>query len=250
MNIAIIGYGRMGHEIEKIAIAKKINVAAIIDPHEKEATHKFIDEDSLKNADVCVDFTIPNIVVGNIKKIAKLKKNMVIGTTGWYDQINEARRIIKQNNTGFIYSSNFSIGVNVFFRIAENAAKMFNKIDDYDVYGYELHHNKKIDSPSGTAKILGDILIKNIRRKNKLLFEKIGRKIEPDELHFASVRAGAIPGTHVVGFDSDADTIELKHTARSREGFALGAIMAAQWIQNKKGFYTIDNMIDELIGGD
>ena len=247
MNIAIIGYGRMGHEIEKIAIAKKINVAAIIDPHEKKVTHKIIDADSLKNADVCIDFTIPNIAVENIKKIAKLKKNIVIGTTGWHGQINEARRIIKQNNTGLIYSSNFSIGVNVFFKIVEDAARMFNNIEDYDAYGYELHHSKKVDSPSGTAKTLGDILIKNIRRKNKLLFDKIDREIEPNELHFASVRAGSIPGTHVVGFDSNADTIELKHTARNREGFALGAIMAAQWIQNRKGFYTINDMLKNIM---
>ena len=136
----------------------------------------------------------------------------------------------------------------MFFKIIENAAKIVNKIEDYDIYGYELHHNKKIDSPSGTAKTMGDILIKNIKRKNKLLFDKIERKIEPNELHFASVRAGAIPGTHVVGFDSSADTIELKHIARTREGFALGAIMAAQWIHNKKGFYSINDMMENILG--
>ena len=154
---------------------------------------------------------------------------------------------MKQNGTGLIHSSNFSIGVNVFFKIIENAARMFNKIEEYDVYGYEMHHNKKIDSPSGTAKTIGNILINNIKRKDKLLFEAINRKIQPNELHFASVRAGAIPGTHAVGFDSDADTIELKHTARNREGFALGAIMAAKWIKNKKGFYTIDDMMDSIM---
>lgn len=247
MNIAIIGYGRMGHEVEKIAIAKGINVASIIDPSGKDATHKAIDEKSLKNADVCIDFTVPSIVLDNIKKISKLKKNIVVGTTGWYDGLDDARKIIKENNVGLIYSSNFSIGVNIFFRIIEDAAKMFNKIDDYDVYGYELHHNKKIDSPSGTAKAIGELLLKNIKRKKKLLFEKIGRKIEPDELHFASVRSGSIPGTHVVGFDSNADTIELKHIARNREGFALGAIMAAQWIQNKKGFYNINDMLNSIM---
>lgn len=247
MNISIIGYGRMGHEVEKIAIAKGINIASIIDPNEKNATHKAIDEKSLKNADVCIDFTVPSIVLDNIKKISKLKKNIVVGTTGWHDKLDDAGRIIKQSNTGLIYSSNFSIGVNIFFRIIEDAAKMFNKIDDYDVYGYELHHNKKIDSPSGTAKAIGELLLKNIKRKKKLLFEKIGRKIEPDELHFASVRSGSIPGTHVVGFDSNADTIELKHIARNREGFALGAIMAAQWIQNKKGFYNINDMLNSIL---
>ena len=247
MNIAIIGYGKMGHEIERIAKSKGINVVSIIDPADNNANYREIDEKSMHNADVCIDFTNPNAVIGNIQKISKFKKNIVIGTTGWYDKLNEAKDIVKKGNVGLIYASNFSIGVNVFFNIIENAAKIINKIEEYDIYGYELHHNKKIDSPSGTARTIGEILIKNIKRKNKLLFEKIDRKIEPNELHIASVRAGSIPGTHVVGFDSSADTIELKHVARNREGFALGAIMAAQWIQNKKGFYDIDDLLGEIL---
>ncbi|MDP3764939.1 MAG: 4-hydroxy-tetrahydrodipicolinate reductase [Nanoarchaeota archaeon] len=249
MNIAIIGYGKMGHEIERIAKSKGINVVSIIDLNDDSATYREINEKSMHNVDVCIDFTNPNAVINNIQKISKFKKNVVVGTTGWYDKLEEAKKLVNQNNIGLIYASNFSIGVNMFFKIIENAAKIMNKIDDYDIYGYELHHNKKIDSPSGTAKTIGEILIKNIKRKNKLLFEKIDRKIEPNELHYASVRAGYIPGTHVVGFDSSADTIELKHVARSREGFALGAIMAAQWIHNKKGFYDINDMMKSIIGG-
>ena len=243
MNIAIVGYGKMGQEVEKAAKARGINVKSIIDPNDNNASHKEINDKSMSNVDVCIDFTNPSAVVGNISKISKFRKNIVVGTTGWYDKITEAKNIVKNSKTGLVYASNFSIGVNVFFKIIENAAKIVNKIDDYDIYGYELHHNKKIDSPSGTARTIGEILIKNIKRKNKLLFEKIDRKIEPNELHFASVRAGFIPGTHVVGFDSSADTIELKHTARSREGFAIGAVMAAQWIKNKRGFYNIDDII-------
>lgn len=248
MNIAIIGYGRMGHEIERISRAKGINVATIIDPNEKGASHKKINGASMKNVDVCIDFTNPNAVINSLQKISQFKKNMVIGTTGWYEKIDEAKDIAKKSGIGLIYASNFSIGINIFFRIIENAAKIVNKIEDYDVYGYELHHNKKIDSPSGTAKTIGEILIKNIKRKNKLLFEKIDRKIEPNELHFASIRAGSIPGTHIVGLDSSADTIELKHVARNREGFAVGAIAAAQWIRNKKGFYDINDMMKSIIG--
>ena len=237
----------MGHEIEKAAKARGITVKSIIDPNDNNANYREINEKSMSNVDVCIDFTNPSAVIGNISKISKFRKNIVVGTTGWYDKISEAKNIVKNSKTGLVYASNFSIGVNVFFKIIENAAKIFNKIDDYDIYGYELHHNKKIDSPSGTAKTIGEILIKNIKRKNKLLFEKIDRKIEPNELHFASVRAGFIPGTHVVGFDSSADTIELKHAARNREGFASGAIMAAQWIQNKKGFYNIDDLLGEIL---
>ena len=132
-------------------------------------------------------------------------------------------------------------------RVIVDGAKIIDKIADYDVFGYELHHNRKKDSPSGTAKSIEKILLDNIKRKKKILEDKLDRKINADELHFASIRGGDIPGTHVVGFDSVADTIELKHTARSREGFALGAIMAAQWLKGKKGFFTIDDMMNEII---
>lgn len=247
MNLSIIGYGNMGHEIEKVAKSKGIAVKSIIDRSDKNATHKEINEESMHNVDVCIDFTNSTSVIYNIEKISKFKKNMVVGTTGWYNKIDEVKEIVKKNNIGLIYASNFSIGVNIFFKIVENAAKIINKVDDYDIYGYELHHNRKIDSPSGTAKTIGEILIRNIKRKNKLLFEKIDRKIEPNELHFASVRAGSIPGTHGVGFDSSADTIELKHTARNREGFAIGTLMAAEWIKDKKGFYSIDDFMKDIL---
>ncbi len=248
MNIAIIGYGRMGQEIEKAAKAKGINIKSIIDPNSSDANCKEINEESMRDVDVCIDFSTPSAVVDNIKKISKFKKNVVVGTTGWYSSLDEAKDIVKRGGMGLIYASNFSIGVNIFFKIIESAAEIIDKIDDYDVFGYELHHNKKIDSPSGTAKTIGEILIGRIRRKNKLLFDKIDRKIEPNELHFASVRSGFIPGTHVVGFDSSADTIELKHAARNREGFALGAVMAAQWINGKKGFYSIGDMMKSILG--
>ena len=235
MNISIVGYGRMGKEIEKIARAKGIAVISIIDLNDKNANFREIDEKSMKNVDVCIDFTRPDAVIGNLQKISKFKKNIVIGTTGWNEKLDEAKKIVKQNNIGLIYASNFSVGVNVFFRIVENAAKIMNNLDDYDVFGYELHHNKKLDSPSGTAKSIEKILVKNISRKK--------------QVPFASVRSGNIPGTHVVGFDSSADTIELTHTARNREGFALGALMAAEWIQNKKGFFEINDMMNEIVGG-
>ena len=250
MNISIIGYGKMGREIEKAAKAKNITVKSIVDIRDSNAAYREINKESMQDVDVCIDFTHPDSAVENIKTISKFKKNIVVGTTGWHQNIDEAREVVKKSGIGLIYASNFSVGVNVFFRILEEAARIIDNIEDYDVYGYELHHNKKVDSPSGTAKTIGEILIRNIKRKNKLLFEKIGRKIEPNELHFASIRAGFIPGTHVVGFDSSADTIELKHTARNREGFALGAIMAAQWINRKRGLYTIDDMMKSIIGGE
>lgn len=246
MNIAILGYGKMGHEIEKAAKSRGISVTATIDPNNSEASCQEISAESLKGADVVIDFTHPGALVENVKKVAVLKKNMLVGTTGWYDQLDEVREIVKDSGIGFIYSSNFSVGVSMFFRMVEEAAKLVDKVPAYDAFGYELHHSQKADSPSGTAKTLAETLAANIKRKSKINYDRVNRKISPDELHFASIRAGSIPGTHVVGFDSEADTIELKHTARSRAGFALGAVLAAEWLHGKKGFFEMKDFVNEF----
>ncbi|MFH1587544.1 MAG: 4-hydroxy-tetrahydrodipicolinate reductase [Candidatus Diapherotrites archaeon] len=248
MNLALIGYGKLGGVVKNIADSKGIFISAIIDPTAEGATAKDITEESLKGADVCIDFTLPEVVVGNVEKVAKLGKNMVVGTTGWHDDLEKVRKIVEDSGIGFLYASNFSLGMNIFFRMVKNSAAYFNKFPDYDSFGYELHHNRKKDSPSGTAKSLAEIMVKGIDGKKKIVYDKLDRKIGEDELHFASVRAGDIPGTHVIGFDSVADTVELKHTARNREGFALGSLKAAEWINGKKGFYTIDDMMNEILG--
>ena len=245
MKIAVIGYGRMGKIIKQVALNRGHSVITI-DPEEK-ADFKEINKESLKGADVAIDFTIPAVALENAKLIAKEKVNIVMGTTGWYDKIEKMKSITK--DIGFIWSGNFSIGVNMFFRVIKEAAKIANKVPEYDIGAYELHHNQKKDSPSGTAEMLGKILIENIKRKTSLVFDKLDRKPKDDELHVASMRAGSIPGTHTVIFDSPADSIELKHTARSREGFALGSVLAAEFIKGKKGFYQIDDLMDNIIGG-
>ncbi len=248
MNIAIIGYGKMGHEIEKVAEAKGIAVRTI-DPTAGDADFKEISEESMRNADVCVDFSHPDAVIRNIEKAAKFKKNIVVGTTGWYGSMDKVKRIVKDAGIGLIWSGNFSIGVNAYFKIIEQAAKIMNNIEDYDVFVHEFHHSQKADSPSGTAVMIGKIIIANMKRKNKVVTQELKRKIEPNELHISSTRAGSIPGTHIVGFDSDADTIEIKHTARNRSGFALGAVMATEWIKGKKGFYDINDLMKQITGG-
>ena len=252
LNIAIIGYGKMGRTLESLAHEKGICVKSIIDPFvdAQGKVYNEINEKSLKGVDVCIDFTRPDVLIDNVKKVAALKKNMVVGTTAWYDKAEQVKKIVQDNNIGFIYAHNFSIGVNLLFRMTAYAAKLFDNFSQYDEYAYELHHNQKVDSPSGTAVKLGEVLVSNLSRKKKLVTERLDRKIEPDELHFASVRGGSIPGTHVIGFDSLADTIEVKHTARGRSGFADGALSAAQWINGKKGYYKFEDMMDEIIGGD
>lgn len=250
MNIAIIGYGKMGHEIEKALSETKHKVVAIIDPTIQAGGNKFkeVSAQALKDADVCMDFSSPSVVVDTIKKVAALGKNMIIGTTGWYDKLEEVKKIVQEKKIGLVYAPNYSIGVNIFFKIVKDAAKMFSKFDSYDPFVIEEHHKGKADSPSGTAKVLGNIIIENIPRKKKAVYDKLDRKIADDELHVVSVRAGNLPGTHIVGFDSEADIIKLEHEAKGRRGFVLGAIMAAEWVNGKKGLHTIDDVMKEVVG--
>lgn len=247
MNIAIIGYGKMGKEIEKIAKCKGINVKSIIDPNNSESMFAEINEISLKDIDVAIDFTHPDTAVENIIKVSDLGVNMVVGTTGWYDEMDKIKKIIENAKTGLIWSGNFSLGVNILFKIIENSSRIINKFDDYDCFIHEFHHKEKADSPSGTALMIGRILLENLDKKEKIVTEELKRKIKPDELHISSTRGGFIPGIHIIGFDSVADTIELKHTARGRQGFALGAITAAEWIKDKKGFFNIEDLMKSII---
>jgi 4-hydroxy-tetrahydrodipicolinate reductase len=246
MKIAIIGYGRMGQEIEKAALQKGHEIVAKIDSFNPCATAKEITTESLNGADVAIDFTVPADAIKNAKAYADAGINTVMGTTGWYDHMKEMESIAKTGNIGMIWSGNFSIGVNLFFRMIEDACKRIDNVKEYDAFAYELHHRQKKDSPSGTAEMIGKIMLDNLSGKKKIVREKLDRKINDDEFHLASVRAGSIPGTHVVGFDSEFDTIELKHSARSRGGFALGAVLAAEWIKGKKGFFGIDEFIKSL----
>lgn len=245
-NIALIGYGKMGQLVERFAIAKGHTITAKVDPY-ASGCDKEITQEALSGADVCIDFTHPQTAVANIKQMAALGKSMVIGTTGWYNQMDEIKQVVAQHQVGLIWSGNFSIGVNALFRIVGYAAQVFSNLPDYDVLGHEFHHKAKADSPSGTAAMLGKILLENMDRKQRLVVEMLDRKIEPDEIHFSSSRGGSIPGTHTVMFDSLVDTIEITHTARGREGFASGAVMAAEFIQGKTGFYNIDDLMNNVI---
>ena len=248
MKVSLIGYGKMGQLMETLLIEKGHEIVSKIDPNNPDADFKEITADAVEGADVCIDFTHPSCVLDNIKKVTALGKNMVVATTGWYNHVDDVKELVKQAGIGFIYASNFSLGVNIFYKMVEDCARTINKFSSYDISGIEFHHNRKADSPSGTAKSIAKILEKNIDRKTKLVYEMLDRKIKPDELHFASMRVGNMPGTHKIFFDSDADTIELAHTARNRKGFAAGAILAAEWIIDKTGFFTIADLMKEVMG--
>ncbi len=237
MKIALIGYGKMGKEIERCATEKGIDVCAIFDEN------KPVSGVEITDADVCIDFSIPSAVAHNVHVYAAAKKNAVIGTTGWLEHFDKINAAVHNAGIGLVYASNFSIGVNVFTQIVAYAAERMNAFEDYDAYIHEVHHNQKLDSPSGTALSLAKTLLEKIKRKKSLLTETSKGKIPPEFLHVTSSRTGAVPGTHTVGFDSFADTIELIHTARNRSGFAFGALFAARWIQGKKGVFTMADVL-------
>ncbi|MCL1959157.1 MAG: 4-hydroxy-tetrahydrodipicolinate reductase [Spirochaetes bacterium] len=251
MKIAIIGYGKMGKMIEQIACAQGHTITAITDPVAEDAgkpISKSIAEANLDSVDAAIEFSQPASAVPNIIELAKKKIPTVTGTTGWHERMDEVAKEIEKSGGSLLWSSNFSIGVNLFYRIAWYASELVNNFDEYDIGGFEAHHNKKLDSPSGTAKILAEGVLSRISRKKKIVWETMNRKPETDELHFPSLRMGSVPGTHSLFFDSSADTIEISHTARSREGFASGAVRAAQWLASEKrrGIFTIDEMLKDI----
>lgn len=239
MNIALIGYGKMGHEVEQLI--QESGAHHVVSVSYKKATDS-LDKEGIAKADVVIDFTSSEIVLENIKEIAGMGKNMVIGTTGWYDSLAEVKEITEKSKIGFIYAQNFSIGANIFFKLVGYAGSLFNKFGDYDVAGFEIHHTGKKDSPSGTAKKLASVIMENFPKKTKLETGRVDRQIEKQELHFASLRSGRNAGFHEVIFDSFADEVKLSHSAHGRRGFAEGALVAAEFIKDKKGFYSFDEV--------
>ena len=234
MRIALIGFGKMGREIDSVAREQGETIAKVFeidDPVRPEA---------LAEVDVCIEFSTPQAVMTNIRAAVEARRDIVVGTTGWDAQRPEIRSIVKES--GLLYSTNFSLGMNIFFRIVRRAAELMRNAEEYDPYIHEIHHRQKVDSPSGTALSLSRILLERIERKKSILTEPPDGKISPETLHVASTRAGLVMGTHTIGFDSEADLIELRHIAKNRRGFALGALTAARWLRGRKGIYTMDDV--------
>lgn len=246
MRILLSGYGSMGKEIEKILISRGHTLAGIIDPV-VEGAHKEISAAVLADADVVIDFSSPSAVLKNCEAYAKGNTPVVFGTTGWEDKRDQIREMIEKSGIGFVWGSNFSIGAHMLFKIAAYASAMINAVPEYDILVHELHHKRKKDSPSGTAITLAEKILAANNRKTEIVTQCLDRRIEDHELHVSSTRGGEIPGIHTVYLDSLADTIEITHSARSRSGFALGAVMAAEWVKDKHGFLSVDDFIKETL---
>lgn len=244
--IAIVGYGKMGQVIGRIAKERGHQIV-IIDPHHPEAQFADVTAESLTGVQVGIEFTNPEVVITNINKFNALRVPLVVGTTGWYQEIDEVKRHVTDAKNALIYASNFSVGVNVFFKVVEAAARIINKFPEFDISGLDIHHNKKVDSPSGTAMTAAQILIDNVNRKSAVVYDKLDRAPEPNEIHFASLRSGNVPGTHQIFLDSPAESVNIEVVARNREGYALGSVIAAEWLFNKQGFFKFEDLIDSII---
>lgn len=236
LKIALVGYGAMGKEIEFQAKDNFI-ITDIFD------INNSLEQSKISNYDVAIEFTQPDSVINNIKCLAENGKNIVLGTTGWYSKFEEIKSIVDYNQIGLVWASNFSVGMNIFFKIIEEAATLASKAGDYDIFLHELHHKRKKDSPSGTAVSLSKIILNNFDHKSEAFFETAHSEIKPEQLHATSTRGGEIFGTHTVYIDSLPDTIELTHRARSRAGFANGALKAATLINGRKGIFEFPELL-------
>lgn len=231
MKIALLGYGKMGQVIERIALERGHVIVLKKDEHNTY--------EGLSNADVAIDFSIPSAAVSNISNCFNSNVPVISGTTGWLEHYEEMVALCNEKNGAFLSSSNFSLGVNIFFELNEYLAKMMSKLDSYSIEMEEIHHTQKLDAPSGTAISLAKGVIENSSYSNWTL-----ETPKENEIHIEAKRIGTVPGTHTVAYNSAVDSIEIKHTAHSREGFALGAVIAAEWIKGKQGVFTMKDVLD------
>ncbi|HTO39298.1 MAG TPA: 4-hydroxy-tetrahydrodipicolinate reductase [Brumimicrobium sp.] len=238
MKIVLVGYGKMGKEIEKLLPARGHQVVA------KITSENPLSIENIKGADVAIDFSTPKTVLSNIDFLLQHNIPTIVGTTGWNDHLNEVTKWVEERNGALIHASNFSIGVNLFFKLNEQLAQLMNAHTDYQANVKEIHHTEKLDAPSGTAITLAEDLIENNSRlENWYCPQSNKNKAKISSLRIEAVRENDVKGTHIISYESDIDTISIRHEAHNRKGFALGSIIAAEWIQNKKGIFTMKDVL-------
>lgn len=244
MKIVLLGYGKMGQLIEKFALKRGHEVVLIVDANNRDS----IGVEDLEGADVAIDFSTPEAALSNISLCFESNLPIVVGTTGWYEHMQEVKDTCLEAEQALLYGSNFSIGVNVFFHINRLLARAMDPYKQYDVQVEEIHHIHKLDAPSGTAITIAEGILDNYTSKSSWVNEVVGAENDvinkPDELLIESLRIEEVPGTHTVLYSSEVDQIEFKHTAHNRDGFALGAVMAAEWLEGRKGFFQVTEIFD------
>jgi 4-hydroxy-tetrahydrodipicolinate reductase len=247
MNVALVGYGRMGKEVEQVLRERGHKTVVRIDPNPGVGDAESLNARVLGGVDGVIEFSLPGAVAANARVYAQVGLPAVIGTTGWEAEREEVAKLIRSSGGCLLHGSNFSIGAHLMFALVRRAAEMIKPFEDYDIMVHEYHHKFKVDSPSGTALSIANAILENLPRKSIIQTEALDRAIRPEELHVSSTRGGSIPGIHTVTLDSPSDSVEITHTVRNRKGLATGAVLALEWLQGKKGFYRVEDFIDAVI---
>ncbi|MEN3027413.1 MAG: 4-hydroxy-tetrahydrodipicolinate reductase [Chlorobiota bacterium] len=238
--LLLVGYGRMGREVEALAQEWQFPIVGIA------SRSRPLEESMLQQAKVVVDFSVPEAVLPTAQRVLAAGKRMVIGTTGWAEQRQELAALVEGTGGGVVYSSNFSLGMRLFLLLVRYAARLARPFEDYDVWVHELHHRHKRDAPSGTALMLAEAILQELPRKQRVVTDLRGPLL-PEELHVSSSRGGEVVGVHTVSIGTAGETIELVHQATSRRAFAVGALLAAEWIAQRRGFYEFAEVVGELL---
>lgn len=247
MNIVLVGYGRMGKAVEEAAVQRGHTITAKVDPMaDGPQTFRELTPEILGQADAVIEFALPQGIETNTRLYAECGIPAVIGTTGWEAERETVASLVREKNAAVLWGHNFSVGAHLLFKLTAEAAQLIENLPDYDIMVHEIHHKMKKDSPSGTALTLAEKILQNNRRKSVIQTGTPNRAILPEELHVVGIRGGSVPGVHTVTIDGPHDTIELTHTARNRCGFAVGSVMAAEWLKDKKGFFRVEDFIDDL----
>jgi len=244
MKLALVGTGQMGQAVAAVAADG---------PH--EVTIRFNSErpfleaerSALADVDLAIDFSLPTLAVPHLRRYCKWHLPVVMGTTGWYNALDDVRALVQQQDASVLYAPNFSIGVAVLFRAVDHVTGLMDELDAYDAFVHELHHTKKADSPSGTAHMLGEQLVEGLDRKDHIDPDAQHQRIDPAAVHVSSTRAGTAFGEHTVAFDSPYDRVSLRHRAKNRRGFAVGALRAAEWLRGRTGLFTLDDVLDDWL---
>lgn len=246
MKLALVGTGQMGTAVEALALERGHEVAAQFNSDRRLID---ADESALTGIDAAIDFSLPSLAVDHIERYCRSGVPAVIGTTGWYERLDQVRGWVDEHDAAILYAPNFSLGVAVLVRALRAVTPLLDELPEYDAFVHEFHHVRKVDSPSGTASMIAGILLDGLTRKTRVETETQHGRIDADALHVTATRVGGVFGKHMIGFDSAFDSIELVHAAKNRQGFAFGAIRAAEWLGGRKGIFTLDDVLEDWIGG-
>lgn len=244
MKLALVGTGQMGHAVETLAPDRGHEIVARFN---SERPFLEAEQTSVGPVDLAVDFSLPSLALSHLRRYCEWQLPVVMGTTGWYDALDEVRSLVQEHDGSVLYAPNFSIGVAVVSQALDRVTELMDELDDYDAFVHEMHHTKKADSPSGTAQMLGEQIVAGLERKDHIEPEAQHQRIDPTAVHVSSARAGTVFGEHTIGFDSPFDRISLRHRAKNRRGFAVGALRAAEWLRGRTGLYTLDDVLNNWL---